>query len=84
MLRRHCGGIPSPGADPDHGGAVGNVIDRVRYGVVVDFIQWHVAGFYWPSFNLADSAICVGAALMIWDQFRAKPLDGEAVEHKKD
>ena len=66
------------------GGALGNVIDRVRYGVVVDFIQWHAAGFYWPSFNLADSAICLGAGLMLWDQFRAKPEDDNAVEHKRD
>jgi hypothetical protein len=40
------------------GGALGNVIDRLRFGAVVDFIQWHVAGFYWPAFNIADSAIC--------------------------
>ncbi len=51
------------------GGAVGNVIDRLRFGAVVDFIQWHAAGFYWPAFNLADAAICLGAGLMIWDQF---------------
>jgi signal peptidase II len=43
------------------GGALGNVIDRVRFGAVVDFIQWHAAGFYWPAFNVADSAITVGA-----------------------
>ena len=66
------------------GGALGNVIDRVLYGVVVDFIQWHAAGFYWPSFNLADSAICLGAGLMLWDQFRAKPEDDNEVEHKRD
>jgi signal peptidase II len=54
------------------GGALGNVIDRIRFGAVVDFIQWHAAGFYWPAFNIADSAICVGAALMIWDQFRPR------------
>ncbi|MEI7430284.1 MAG: signal peptidase II, partial [Betaproteobacteria bacterium] len=36
------------------GGALGNVIDRVRFGAVVDFIQWHVAGYYWPAFNIAD------------------------------
>ena len=47
------------------GGALGNVIDRVRFGAVVDFIQWHVAGFYWPAFNIADSAITVGALLLI-------------------
>ena len=52
------------------GGALGNVIDRIRFGAVVDFVQWHAAGFYWPAFNVADSAICVGAGLMIWDQFR--------------
>ena len=81
MLRRHCGEFRLALAlTLILGGALGNVIDRVRFGVVVDFIQWHAAGFYWPSFNLADSAICVGAALMIWDQFRAKPEDGTAVE----
>ncbi len=81
MLRRHCSEFRLALAlTLILGGAVGNVIDRVRYGVVVDFIQWHVAGFYWPSFNLADSAICVGAALMIWDQFRTKPDDETAVK----
>jgi signal peptidase II len=47
------------------GGALGNVIDRVRFGAVVDFIQWHVAGYYWPAFNVADSAISVGAVLLV-------------------
>ncbi|MFV5214937.1 signal peptidase II [Azonexus caeni] len=47
------------------GGALGNVIDRVRFGAVVDFIQWHAAGYYWPAFNVADSAISVGALLLI-------------------
>ncbi len=51
------------------GGALGNVIDRIRFGAVVDFVQWHVAGFYWPAFNVADSAITIGAVLMVWDQF---------------
>ena len=51
------------------GGALGNVIDRIRFGAVVDFVQWHAAGFYWPAFNVADSAITVGAVLMVWDQF---------------
>ncbi len=55
------------------GGAVGNVIDRLRFGAVIDFIQWHAAGFYWPAFNIADSAISVGAALMVWDQFATRP-----------
>ena len=57
------------------GGALGNVIDRLRFGAVVDFIQWHVAGYYWPAFNVADSAITIGAVLLVWDQFATKPID---------
>ena len=55
------------------GGALGNVIDRIRFGAVVDFIQWHAAGYYWPAFNLADSAITLGAVLLVWDQLCTKP-----------
>lgn len=55
-------------------GALGNVIDRLRFGAVVDFIQWHVAGYYWPAFNVADSAITIGAILLVWDQFATKPI----------
>jgi signal peptidase II len=53
------------------GGALGNVIDRLRFGAVVDFVQWHAAGYYWPAFNVADSAISIGAVLMLIDQFLA-------------
>jgi len=53
------------------GGALGNVIDRVRFGAVVDFIQWHAAGYYWPAFNIADSAITVGAVLLVLGQYTA-------------
>jgi signal peptidase II len=49
------------------GGAVGNLIDRVRYHEVVDFIQWYVKSYYWPSFNIADSAISVGVCLLVID-----------------
>ncbi|MCC7546491.1 MAG: lipoprotein signal peptidase [Burkholderiales bacterium] len=52
------------------GGAIGNVIDRLLLGAVVDFLDVHVAGYHWPAFNLADSAITAGAALLIWDSFR--------------
>jgi signal peptidase II len=48
------------------GGAVGNLIDRLYFGVVTDFIQWHIGTHYWPTFNIADSAVCVGAVLFIW------------------
>lgn len=50
------------------GGAVGNVIDRVLYGYVVDFLQFHWKGWYFPAFNIADSAITVGAACLILDE----------------
>lgn len=51
-------------------GALGNVVDRIRFGAVVDFIQWHAAGFYWPAFNVADSAITLGAVLLALEQLR--------------
>jgi signal peptidase II len=47
------------------GGALGNVIDRLRFGQVVDFLDFHAMGWHWPAFNVADSAITVGAALLI-------------------
>ena len=50
------------------GGAVGNVVDRLMHGYVVDFLQFHYAGWYFPSFNLADSAITVGAVCLILDE----------------
>ncbi len=53
------------------GGALGNVIGRVRFGAVVDFIQWHAAGYYWPAFNVADSAITVGAILLVFSTLTA-------------
>ena len=49
------------------GGAIGNVVDRIRYGEVVDFIQWYVKSYYWPSFNVADSAISIGVVLLAFE-----------------
>jgi len=49
------------------GGAIGNVIDRLMIGAVVDFLDFHAFGWHWPAFNVADSAITCGAALLIWD-----------------
>lgn len=49
------------------GGALGNVIDRLRWGAVADFLDLHVAGYHWPAFNVADSAISIGAVLLILD-----------------
>jgi signal peptidase II len=51
------------------GGAVGNLIDRLAWGHVVDFIQVHAGGWYFPAFNIADSAISIGAALVVIDSF---------------
>lgn len=52
------------------GGAIGNVIDRLSIGAVVDFLDFHAFGWHWPAFNIADSAITCGAALLIWDGLR--------------
>ena len=45
-------------------GAVGNLIDRLRFGAVIDFLDFYVGSFHWPAFNVADSAICVGVAIL--------------------
>ena len=52
------------------GGAAGNLLDRVLHGAVTDFIELHAGSFYWPAFNLADSAITIGAALLMIELFR--------------
>ncbi len=52
------------------GGAIGNLIDRIAYGHVIDFLDFHVRGWHWPAFNVADSAITVGAILFVLDEFR--------------
>lgn len=49
------------------GGALGNVIDRVRWGAVADFLDIHAFGWHWPAFNMADSAITIGAVLLVLD-----------------
>jgi signal peptidase II len=64
------------------GGAVGNVIDRIRYGEVVDFIQWYVRSYYWPSFNVADSAISIGVALLAVEMLFGK-RQGQTQQNNK-
>lgn len=56
-------------------GAVGNLIDRIRFGAVVDFLDFYIGGAHWPAFNVADSSITIGAVLMIW---------GMIVQRKKE
>ena len=55
------------------GGALGNVVDRLRHGAVTDFLDFHVAGYHWPAFNLADSTIFVGTALLLLVGGRREP-----------
>jgi signal peptidase II len=54
------------------GGAIGNVIDRLRFGGVVDFLYFHVGSWYWPAFNFADSAICLGVLTMLFEGLLAR------------
>ena len=54
------------------GGAIGNVIDRLLVGAVVDFLDFHAFGHHWPAFNVADMGISCGAAALIWDVLRPK------------
>ena len=49
------------------GGALGNIVDRLRFGAVADFLDFHVAGYHWPAFNVADAAIAIGVALLLID-----------------
>ena len=52
------------------GGALGNLIDRFRYGEVIDFLDLYVSSFHWPAFNIADASICVGIGLMALELLR--------------
>jgi signal peptidase II len=64
------------------GGALGNLIDRVQYGYVVDFISVHYQQYYFPAFNIADSAITIGALMLIIDMIK-NPPDKAAVKEGK-
>ena len=52
------------------GGAVGNLIDRIWLGKVIDFLQWHWSGAYFPAFNIADAAITLGVIFLLWDSIK--------------
>ena len=65
------------------GGALGNIIDRIWRGAVADFFDFHMFGYHWPAFNVADSAITIGVAMLLYDSFR-KPADGAAGLTKDD
>ena len=72
MLRRqHAQRLVSTALALVLGGALGNLWDRLTLGHVIDFLQLHAAGYYWPAFNVADSAITVGVVLLVWDSLRS-------------
>lgn len=60
------------------GGIVGNLFDRLRLDYVTDFLDFHVRGWHWPSFNVADSAICIGVGIYILSSIFAKPPEPAA------
>ncbi len=73
MLRRHRGrALFCLALTLILGGAIGNLIDRLWMGAVIDFLDFHAFGYHWPAFNVADSAISCGAALLVWDAFRGE------------
>ena len=57
------------------GGALGNTFDRLTFGAVFDFLDFHAAGYHWPAFNVADSAIVVGVIALLYDGLMRKQLD---------
>jgi signal peptidase II len=74
MLRKHPGNrLLSTALALVLGGAAGNLWDRATMGYVVDFVQVHAAGYYFPAFNVADSAITVGVVLLLLDSLRGEP-----------
>ncbi len=65
-------------------GAIGNVIDRVRFGAVVDFLDFHAFGWHYPAFNIADSAIVLGIALILFDSIFWEPKRREHQENRDE
>ena len=69
---RSAGGLLVTSLSLITGGAAGNLIDRVRFGNVVDFLDVYIGAWHWPAFNVADSAISIGAVLLVVEMFRRK------------
>ena len=75
LLRSAKNGLMSLGLSLVAAGAVGNLIDRVRVGTVVDFLDFHIGRYHWPAFNVADSAITIGVVLAVFSYYFTR--DGE-------
>lgn len=71
QLARHGSGAERLAATAIAGGALGNLIDRLGWGYVIDYVDWHYAGWHWPAFNIADVAISLGAVIYIGTLWRA-------------
>lgn len=79
-FRKHFGGrsvISRTGMGLLAGGIIGNLVDRIKLGYVVDFLDFHAFGWHFPAFNVADSAICVGVGLYVFAQLFLSAGDGE-------
>lgn len=70
LIKHHADKLFSGGLALVLGGALGNLYDRLTLGYVVDFLYFHIDDLYWPAFNVADSAICVGVGLLLLDSFK--------------
>ena len=68
------------------GGAIGNLIDRIAYGEVIDFLDFHIGGYAWPTFNAADSCIVVGVGILVFEMFRdgKGEVEPNAVAHPNE
>lgn len=66
------------------GGALGNLVDRVRFRAVIDFLDFYIGSWHWPAFNVADMAICLGALLACLSLWRPLPGNGPQKEHMHD
>lgn len=72
IVKNEFGRLGRIGAAMIIGGGLGNVIDRILYDKVVDFLLFYVGDWYYPAFNVADSFICIGMVLFVWDGLRKK------------
>lgn len=75
-LRRAANRLVATGLGLVIGGAIGNIIDRLRFGAVADFLDFHLAGWHWPAFNVADAGIVVGVVCLLADGLFTKPKKG--------